>query len=629
MVATHHTLKKRLWLVNVAVLLACPAIAQTAPEQRSFTCATEPLPPTERQTLEKAAVLALKIKRVNQVQNNGITYVPIRPHIIRRTNGTGGYTTVSMNNVMALTNSYYLRAGFQFFFSGVSPDYVDDDALFAVFTSGTSETAVATRNVADAMNQYYVHSFGANSTLGGYAKFPTNDLASTQSFILDEGDDADMGNRLVPHELGHSFNLLHTHEPANGYELVSEANCATAGDLVCDTPADPYGRFAGASSTCVSGCPPAYICGFTEPGTGALYNPSPTNIMSYYFPCQHDLTNGQYDRLSAGLALRQTHTAYSLTAVSTAVNPATALTATLVNGRPVLTWTDNASNEMGYFIERSLTSANGGFVPIGGVAANATTFTDLKAPALTTVYYRVRPSNSTGDLSNTATIDLPVCQPFYQNGCSQFQNGIGSVTFNAQVLSQNSGCSVGSYGQFTAVTPSVTPGNSYTFTVKLINTANAMRFTIWADFNQNGSFADPGELLYQTPAANRNGASGTITVPMGASLGIVPLRIIALSSSATNPSDPCGNYNWGEAEDYRLRVVPICTVMTTVKNGNWTDPTTWSCNRVPVVGEAVTVEHRVTIPAAIAPNPTGSAGRITCTASGQLLYQIAGRLNVN
>ena len=260
---------------------ATPALAQTTKPVLPLLCGTAELAPAQRQALEAEAAFALKTKRATQGKATVITYVPIRPHIIRRANGTGGYDMSSLNNVMALTNKYYLKngLGIQIYFAGTSPDYVDNDALFAQFIKNTDEATVASRNVTNAMNQYYVQRF--SNGIGGYAKFPDNNsVNATQSFILDEGDDVDMGSRLVPHELGHNSNLIHTYEPALGYELVTRgagANRATAGDLVCDTPAEPYGRFTGADPNCVSGCPATYTCGFTEPGTGAVYAPSPTN----------------------------------------------------------------------------------------------------------------------------------------------------------------------------------------------------------------------------------------------------------------------------------------------------------------------------------------------------------------
>ncbi|MVM38171.1 hypothetical protein GO730_12235 [Spirosoma sp. HMF3257] len=88
----------------------------------AFQCATESISPAERQALEAQASVALSLKQASGVAPT-ITYVPIRPHIIRKADGTGGYSMASLNNVLALTNKYYLQngSGIQFYFSGSTP----------------------------------------------------------------------------------------------------------------------------------------------------------------------------------------------------------------------------------------------------------------------------------------------------------------------------------------------------------------------------------------------------------------------------------------------------------------------------------------------------------------------------
>ena len=620
----------RIPLAGLLSLLFCaPLLGQQVGKSLSLIdCGTTELNPQQRQALEAQSAFALRIKQATQGKAITITYVPIRPHIIRRSNGTDGYSLKSLNNVMALNNSYYLKngVGIQFYFAGTTPDFVDNDALFAVFTPTTSETAIASRSVSNAMNQYYVQSFSIG--IAGYAYYPANALASTQSFIEAQNNDDFLGNKLVPHELGHSFNLIHTFEPANGYELITRgagANCTTAGDLVCDTPADPYGRFPGASSTCVSGCPTTYSCGFTEPGTGAVYAPSPINIMSYYEGCTNDFTPGQYDRLDAGLALRQSHTAYSLTAVSTNVTPASNLTAVITNGLVSLNWTDNANNEMGYFIERSTTLASAGFVPLGGVAPNVTTFTDASAPSFVQAYYRVRPSNSTGGISTIISAVTPACRPTYGNACRNI--GLNGFGFNGLTLSQNTGCaSITGYSQYTVTSATVTAGQSYPFSVTLLS-GYAGGITIWADLNRNGLFSDAGERLFQTPVTVTGSFSGSLTIPASTSAGTLAVRVMsAYSYNTIIPNDPCGSYVYGETEDYRLTVTgdPSCTVMTTTKVGNWNDPTVWSCNRIPVSTDAVLVGHLVTVPT----NAICNALTVSYTASGKILFNTGGKLNL-
>jgi endonuclease/exonuclease/phosphatase family metal-dependent hydrolase len=73
-----------------------------------------------------------------------------------------------------------------------------------------------------------------------------------------------------------------------------------------------------------------------------------------------------------------------------------------------LQWSDNATNESGYKIERG-TSSSGPWTQIATTAANVTSYTDTGLAAQTTYYYRVRASNASGDspYSNTATATTP------------------------------------------------------------------------------------------------------------------------------------------------------------------------------------------------------------------------------
>ena len=495
------------------------------------------------------------MKLATNGNNPTITYVPIRPHILRASNGTGGMTMAKLNNIMAVTNSYYQSngSGIQFYFCGTTPDYVDNDNLYSSFPA-FNESGIAGRDAPDAMNQYYVNRFN-QSSLGGYSRFPADTIASTRSFILNENDEEDLANRLLPHELGHSFGLFHTfgNYSSGTTELVTRgvgSNCLTTGDELCDTPADPY-YLPGASTITVNGCP--VYNGTAKDAQGASFSPSITNIMSYYFPCTHDFTSGQYDRMQAGLALRETHKKYTLGCPPTAVTAVTNLTASIVNATVVLTWQDNATNEMGYFIERSM-SATSGFVAVGGVAPNTTTFTDRKIAGFTTYFYRVRPSNATTvGISPAFSITTPLCHPQYTTDCSS-GDGLGGFVLNGTILSQNSGCSPNNYSPPPPVSTTLTAGQSTTFTGTFISTSYKEGVTVWADFNRNGSYdSSPNELIYQTPAPQTTPFSGTLTLPANLTPGPLSMRIVVQYNLV--PTDPCGLYNYGETEDYTVMVV--------------------------------------------------------------------------
>ena len=99
------------------------------------------------------------------------------------------------------------------------------------------------------------------------------------------------------HEMGHCLGLYHTfeHEDANGnpnYENVARSgacqNCATAGDVLCDTPADDDG---GVNTSCV-------YTGGGKDACNVTYTPMTTNMMGYgERPCRSIFTNEQGDRM--------------------------------------------------------------------------------------------------------------------------------------------------------------------------------------------------------------------------------------------------------------------------------------------------------------------------------------------
>ena len=76
---------------------------------------------------------------------------------------------------------------------------------------------------------------------------------------------------------------------------------------------------------------------------------------------------------------------------------ATALTSVSL----ALTWTDNATNETGFKIERGA-SAAGPFTQVATTATNVASYSDTGLAASTAYYYQVRATNSAGDSAYTA-----------------------------------------------------------------------------------------------------------------------------------------------------------------------------------------------------------------------------------
>lgn len=160
----------------------------------------------------------------------------------------------------------------------------------------------------DAINVYLCDTLtnGGGSSVGGTCSLPDGD--DYDDIILIQPN---IGNDAVglAHEIGHYFNLLHTHGTSMGVEDPGACpdgispNCNTAGDLVCDTPGDPndlptLNTWYGTGSC--FGTPPAV--GTTMPEHP--FNILRYNVMSYYQTidsAEAILTNGQRERVISAL----------------------------------------------------------------------------------------------------------------------------------------------------------------------------------------------------------------------------------------------------------------------------------------------------------------------------------------
>ncbi|MFH1699724.1 MAG: M43 family zinc metalloprotease [Candidatus Zixiibacteriota bacterium] len=220
---------------------------------------------------------ALRIEREMQLASKvlGATAhieIPIAYHIIRRTDGTGGF---SLTDLTASTDSAnILFSPLNVSIYQYSLDYIDDDGFFFDTETNSRFDELRSINVVhEAINIYFL------PTESGfpYCGLSSFTFSGTQGILMSNNcaGEAIINSTLV-HEIGHYFNLYHTHETAFGDECPDASNCSAAGDLICDTPADP--NLSGlVDASCVytgTGTSPA-SCG------SETYNPQIENIMSY------------------------------------------------------------------------------------------------------------------------------------------------------------------------------------------------------------------------------------------------------------------------------------------------------------------------------------------------------------
>jgi hypothetical protein len=145
---------------------------------------------------------------------------------------------------------------------------------------------------------------------------------------------------------------------------------------------------------------------------------------------------------------------------------------------------------------------------------------------------------------------------------------IFNVTFGS--LNNTSNCSqtggAGSllnlYSNYTSVVaaPIIIQGFSYPLSIT-VGQCNSFAYSgyvrVWIDYNQNGLFTDPGEQVYQSASTTFAVAgtvlnAGNIVVTATATPGITRMRVAARESGLPSP---CGNFTWGEVEDYNIQII--------------------------------------------------------------------------
>ena len=196
----------------------------------------------------------------------GSNIVNITAHIVRYDDGTGGLPEEYFHAQVAELNVNVAATGLTF----CVKDFVyHNDSSIAEIDYPNAPTVGM---VANTMNVYCVPVLiGA----GGFASYPPGLTFCMENTYMGP---AWLVNSVFSHEAGHYFNLPHTFNgTADGSnpECVDGSNCSTAGDFICDTPADDNGGFGG-FTTC------NYIgTALDQCGSGLPYDPIPTNLMSY------------------------------------------------------------------------------------------------------------------------------------------------------------------------------------------------------------------------------------------------------------------------------------------------------------------------------------------------------------
>ena len=235
----------------------------------------------ERQTYDALAAAARN-------GNNSITWVPIQIHDCVPSPGSlnGALDDYTLWQWLNDLNETFLPYNVQFYECG----YIDRFANQALYAFDASEEpSLAAYDVPNVINIYYFNAVTDGSAVYcGYSYLPP----SQDRIILSKSVSCSLDSDVLLHEMGHYLSLYHTHGKTGGQltdELVDGSNCSTAGDDVCDTPADP-------NLYSVYNC--TYSNTTLRDVNNQLYQPDPSNLMSYApYNCRNRFTPGQMNRM--------------------------------------------------------------------------------------------------------------------------------------------------------------------------------------------------------------------------------------------------------------------------------------------------------------------------------------------
>jgi len=194
--------------------------------------------------------------------------VPVTIHIAESIQGGSGLTSDIIKNTVQRVNGYFNESGIEFILCGAPRLVFGEQSYFRENADNLNRQ----NYVDETLNIYFVEEINdPNAGIGGFSFFPWTRQPQNR-YVIMSWNFANIAGVLA-HEIGHYYGLFHTHESANGLELVNGSNCRNAGDLLCDTPAD-YNLSVGGLDRC------KYVGSFKDP-SGADYDPDPKNIMSY------------------------------------------------------------------------------------------------------------------------------------------------------------------------------------------------------------------------------------------------------------------------------------------------------------------------------------------------------------
>jgi hypothetical protein len=475
--------------------------------------------------------------------------IPIKAHIIRRSDGTGGLSLSEWYAALQNLNTLFEPGNLHFEECG-PPNIIHSDDYFDFH--GNQQSALhSTYGLADVMNVYIpggdlLTSSGAGAC--GYAFLP---WGGGPNLMLVASSCMNSGNTFA-HEVGHYLGLYHTHgiAPSCGPltdELVNGSNCATAGDRVCDTPADPGLRTGSncenfwVNNDCV------YI-GTATDANGQQFMPNTGNIMSYSrHQCRDHFSPAQLARMY----FYATTPPRSFHVCTPCSNAPTGLSVTSTGFSHISISWDSLPQAVTYQTRRRILP-NGNW--LNGAIRTVPYDTWPMQPCQSyELQVRVNCGSGFTPYSPPITAQTQGCG---YNYCYSYGTSWNHWISGVEIANVNNPSGNG-YGHtdFTNIQVDVEKGQSYpiTLTPSTNVASTTLYWRIWIDFNGDGDFTDAGEQVVSITGDNLAPVTANITIPPGAATGTTRMRV---TMSTAFFSSSCATAGVRDVEDYNINIQP-------------------------------------------------------------------------